>query len=1009
MMNVTSSHDATSEEAFEELIEYHLVNSGNYERGYHEHWSRELALDKYTLFDFLRKTQHKEWDRLRTIHGDQIENRLLQRIVKELDNRGTLDVLRKGIIDYGVRFKLAYFAPASSLNEETKRLFDENRLTVIRQLHFSEKSPQDSVDLVLCVNGLPVSTVELKNQFTGQAATDARRQYQEDRDPRDLLFSFKRRALVHFAVDPDEVWMTTRLNGKDTRFLPFNQGSGGPGNKGGAGNPLNPDGHKTAYLWETIWRKDTWMDILGRFAHLQQDEYFVGGKKLTKESLIFPRYHQWDVVKKLETEVREVGTGENYLIQHSAGSGKSNSIAWLAYRLSSLHNANDQPVYDSVIVVSDRRVLDRQLQDNIYQFQHEQGVVVKIDKDSKQLTQALEAGEKIIITTLQKFPFIVDQIDNLPRRKYAVIVDEAHSSQTGEAADKLKETLADYKTSGEPEDDNPNEAPDPETYEDVISEKMKIRKAKHSNLSFFAFTATPKPKTLATFGKLGPGGMPCAWHLYSMRQAIEEGFILDVLKSYITYQRYFRLCKAVEDDPLLSKKQANRAIARFLDLHPHNLAQKVEVIVEHFRQFVSHKIGGRAKAMVVTGSRLHAVRYKQEVDKYLNEKGYSEIKALVAFSGTVRDDYDLEHTEAQMNGFGERELPDKFAGDEYQVLIVADKYQTGFDQPLLHTIYVDKKLSGVRAVQTLSRLNRTHPGKEDTFVLDFVNRSEDMQTAFQPFYEETTIEGEIDPNQLYDLKTRIEGADVVRIQDVEEFARVFFQPRNLRTLQNHALLNKNIDPAVTRWRDKQEDERAAFKAQVSAFVRLYSFLSQVMPFNDSELEKLYAYCRLLITKLIDDAATARLQLSDEIALEYYRLQKISEGTVTLQVNEESGLRVPADVGTGAVPTGEQEPLSNIIKYLNDQFSTNFTQADQLYFEQIEEALVSDDKLASQARTNSIENFRYPFTDVFMEKVIERMEANQEITDKLINEEKFNDAVKDYLLQRIYTRLQGNMS
>lgn len=999
----------TSEQAFETFIEDHLLRNGGYEKGSNDRWNVELALDTHTLREFLQATQSKEWARLQAIHGDQTENRLLQRLVKELDNRGTLDVLRKGIVDYGVRFRLAYFAPTSTLNEETRRLFDANRLTVFRQLHFSAKKHHDAVDLVLCVNGLPVATVELKNQFTGQAANDARHQYQSDRDPRDLLFSFKRRALVHFAVDPDEVWTTTRLAGKDTRFLPFNQGSGGPGKKGGAGNPANPNGHKSAYLWESIWHKETWMDILGRFAHLQTDEVFVGGKKYAKESLIFPRYHQWDVVTKLQAEVRAVGPGSNYLIQHSAGSGKSNSIAWLAYRLSSLHDAQNQPVYDSVIVVSDRRVLDRQLQDNIYQFQHEQGVVVKVDKDSAQLAQTLEAGEKIIITTLQKFPFVVDKIDTLPRRKYAVIVDEAHSSQTGEAADKLKETLADYKTGDEADEDESGGEPDPPTYEDVIADKMQARKARHKNLSFFAFTATPKPKTLAAFGTPGDDKMPRPWHLYSMRQAIEEGFILDVLRSYITYQRYFRLCKAVAEDPLLLKKQANRAIARFLDLHPHNLAQKVEVIVEHFRQFVAHRIGGRAKAMLVTGSRLHAVRYKQEMDKYLRDKGYSEIKTLVAFSGTVRDDYDLEHTESQMNGFGERELPEKFAGDDYQVLIVADKYQTGFDQPLLHTLYVDKKLSGVRAVQTLSRLNRTHPGKEDTFVLDFVNNAEEMQAAFQPFYEETTVEAEINPNQLYDLKTAIEGAAILRPQEVEEFARVFFQPRNLRTLQNHALLNRAIDPAVARWREKPDEERTAAKGQIAAFVRLYSFLSQVMPFSDPELEKLYAYCRLLITKLLDDVSATRLQLSDEIALEYYRLQKISEGAVALHIGEEIGLRVPADVGTGSTTPGAEEALSNIIQYLNEHFGTNFTQADQLYFAQIEESLANDEKLTAQARTNSQENFRYPFTEVFMEKVIERMEANQDITDKLINEEKFNEAVQDYLLQRIYTRLQSNVS
>jgi type I restriction enzyme R subunit len=1000
MVQAMSNRAPTTELAFEEHIEAHLLAHGGYERGVQERWSRELALERKTLFEFLQATQPKEWAKLSQIHGAQVETRFLQRLVKELDNRGTLDILRQGVTDYGVRFQLAYFAPASGLNEEARRLYNLNRLTITRQLRFSIKNERDSIDLVLTLNGLPVATLELKNKFTGQQSSDARVQYMTDRDPREPLFSFKKRALVHFAVDTDEVWMTTNLRGRETRFLPFNKGY-----EGGAGNPVNPRGHRTAYLWEEILTKDSWLDILAHYMHLQTEEYNFSGRKVAKDTLIFPRYHQLDVVRSLQAAVRGEGVGHNYLIQHSAGSGKSNSIAWLAHSLTSLHNAEDLPVFDSVIVVSDRRVLDKQLQDTIYQFEHKQGVVVKVDKDSGQLAKALEAGAKIIITTLQKFPFVIDKIGELPARRYSVIVDEAHSSQTGEASDRLKQVLSSNDNAGA-KDASVGETDGEWTYEDKIVESMEARRAEQANMSFFAFTATPKPKTLLAFGTSGEDGRPRAWHLYSMRQAIEEGFILDVLKNYTTYKTFYKLSKAVAEDPRLDKKQANRAIARFLKLHPHNVAQKVEVIVEHFRRVVMHKIGGRAKAMVVTGSRLEAVRYKQEVDIYLKEKGYSNIKALVAFSGTVRDDYDLEYTESQMNGFGERELPERFdSDDENRLLLVADKYQTGFDQPLLHTMYVDKKLSGVRAVQSLSRLNRTHQGKEDTFVLDFANEAHEIEEAFQPFYEGTTIEDEVDPNQLYDLRARLDGFDVLRSSEVESFASAFFAPSGgSMGMRQHAVLNRFVDGAVDRYQQAAPSEQEEFKQRLTSFVRLYSFLSQVMPFTDAELEKFYAYARLLITKLRTGVSAERLSLNDEVALEYYRLQKMSEGAITLARDGESALRVAADVGTGSADS-DKENLSTIIEILNAHFGTDFKAGDQLFFEQIEHDLTTEPVLAQQGRNNSLENFRYPFNEVFIGKIIERMEQNQEITDKIMNEERFAEMVREVLLQRVYKKLQ----
>jgi len=668
----------TTENTFETAIVQSLVEQGGYTQGNAEDYSPELGMFKYDVIKFLQESQPKKWERISAIHGADTDNRIIQRLYKELDLRGSLDVLRKGFVDYGVRFQLAFFQPASGLNPDAVDLYNKNSLKVYRQIYYSKKN-KNSVDVVLAVNGIPVVTLELKNQFTGQNVGNALKQYSTTRDNKELLFAFKKRALVHFAVDQDEVFMTTKIDGSKTYWLPFNKG-----NNNGKGNPPNPDGYKTAYLWEYILQKDSWMEILQRFIHLQIEEIEIDGRTYKKEKLIFPRYHQLDAVRKISQNVLEVGAGTNYLIQHSAGSGKSNSIAWLAYRLSSLHNAEDNRIFDSVIVVTDRRVLDQQLQNTIYQFEHKTGVVQRIDKDSTQLANALGYGTNIIITTLQKFPFVVDKVGDLPDRKYAVIIDEAHSSQGGEASKKMKEVLA-AKSLAEAEAE---EMPDDYTGDDFVREQIE-RSAKargrQSNISFFAFTATPKYKTLQVFGYKDAEGKPKPFHLYSMRQAIEEGFILDVLKNYTTYELYFKLTKAIEEDPKLNKKKATKAIGRFVSLHPHNLAQKTEIIIEHFRQIVTHKIGGKAKAMLVCGSRLHAKRYFEEFERYIKEKGYqNDIKILVAFSGKVIDDNYLDGvSEPEMTGYSEKELPTVFNKDEYKILIVADKYQTGFDQPLL--------------------------------------------------------------------------------------------------------------------------------------------------------------------------------------------------------------------------------------------------------------------------------------------------------------------------------------
>jgi type I restriction enzyme, R subunit len=996
-----SNRASTTEQAFEDTIVRHLCEHGRYELGDNERWSRELALDRHTLLEFIRATQIEAWEKLSAIHGSDIERRFMLRLFKELDNRGTIDVLRHGIVDYSVRFKLAFFKPTNGFNTETEQLYDKNRLTVFRQLHYStrEEHTRASVDLVLTLNGLPVTTIELKNQFTGRSSADGRQQYIETRDPREQLFAFKRRALVHFVIDSDEVWMTTQINGRETLFLPFNRGQQ-IGEHTAAGNPLNPNGQRTAYLWEDILLKDSWMEIIGDFVHLQRDTIYVSGRVLTRDTLIFPRYHQLDVVRRLLTDVRDKGPGHNYLIQHSAGSGKSNSIAWLAHALSNLHNAQGRDVvFNSVVVVTDRRVLDRQLQETIFQFQHQQGVVVKIEDNSQQLLEALRLGAKIIVTTLQKFPFVVEEIAKLPNRRYAVIVDEAHSSQSGKAADALRGALAErsvaYTTNGDEERD----------YQDEIVRSMESRRAAQRNMSFFAFTATPKPRTLAVFGTLGQDGKPRAFHLYSMQQAIEERFILDVLQHYTTYALYFKLTKAITDDPKLNKKEAARAIARFIRLHPHNIAQKVAVIIEHFRIVVMGQIGGQAKAMVVTSGRPDAVRYKQEVDRYLKENDYTSIKALVAFSGSVRDDYDIEYTERDLNGFRDNELPARFASDEYRLLLVADKYQTGFDQPLLHTMYVDKKLSGIRAVQTLSRLNRIYPGKDDTFVLDFANDTQAIQEAFQPFYNGTTMEEDVDPNQLYDMQRQLLQIDVLRTEEIDGFARVFFQPRTTQTRGDHARLSSFIDPAVTRFRSLAEDEREAFHKLLAGFLRRYSFLAQIMPFSDIDLETLYAYGRLLVTKLRADDSMARFQIQDEVALEYYRLQKISDGSIVLEPNREAALRSPGNDLTQA-PTAEEAPLSTIIEMLNQRFGTAFTPQDQLFIDQIELDLASIPTLAPQAQMNTIDHFDFPFKEQFDPAFIARMSQNQDFVDRVMSEDRFREVVYDELLRKVYARLRG---
>lgn len=993
------------EKAFESAIEHALLDVG-YIKASPENFDRARAIDPSVFIEFVKETQPETWGALEKIHGRETEGIVLDDLVKSLDGAsGCLGVLRHGFKCFGKKIRAAYFAPAHGMNPDTQRLYEANRLTLTRQLKYSTRN-ENSIDLVIGLNGIPIATVELKNPMTGQTVEHAKHQYRADRDQRETIFDFKRRTLVHFAVDPDLVFMTTRLAGSKTYFLPFNRGNGT-----GAGNPVNPDGYKTSYLWEQVLQRDSWLDIVARFIHLQVGERTVGGKKIVKETMIFPRYHQLVAVRNLEADARRVGAGNNYLIQHSAGSGKSNSIAWLAHRLASLHNSKDERVFDSVVVITDRRVLDRQLQDTIYQFDHKQGVVEKIDEDSTQLADALKAATPIIITTLQKFPFVTEKVGLLPDRRYAVIVDEAHSSQSGEAAAELKGVLAadHIKKKAKAE----AEAQGLADHEEEILKTM-VKRGRQPNISFFAFTATPKYKTLEVFGRPGPDGKPQPFHLYSMRQAIEEGFIHDVLKHYTTYKTYYRLLKTTEDDPAVVKSKAAKALARFMSLHPHNIAQKTEVMIEHFRTFTRHKIGGRAKAMVVTSSRLHAVRYKQEFDRYIKEQGYDDIKTLVAFSGSV-DDPDaagVSYTEPDMNRqpdgkpLKEKELPDKFAGPEYHVLIVAEKYQTGFDQPLLHTMYVDKRLDGVQAVQTLSRLNRTCPGKEDTFVLDFVNREEDILEAFKPYYEQTATGDSADPRQLYELQTKMDAEHIYHGQEVETFCKVFFKNKSTQTPNDHAMMNAAIDPAVQRFKALDEDAQEEFRGLLGAFRNLYAFLSQIIPFQDSDLEKLYTYSRFLLSKLPHRPRGPQYDFDDEVTLKFYRLQKISEGTIALTPGERGEVSGPTAVGTGRGEQSEVE-LSQLIDIINDKMGTDFKQADELFFNQVREEAVADESLRQAATANNIDNFRFVFTKALEDLFIDRMEQNEDLFARFMNDPVFHKLVSEHLLKQVYSQIRDD--
>jgi type I restriction enzyme R subunit len=1027
------------EVAFESSIETHLLANG-WSKGDPKAYDVALGLTPPELFEFLSVSQPDEWEQLLARHGGEAKAKakVAKRVADELTSRGTIDVLRKGVKDSGVTFRTAFFQPANTLTPELWTRYESNRLTVVRQLHHSESKPSDSLDVALFVNGIPVATAELKNPLTHQSVAHAMAQYRTDRNAADLIF--RHRTIVHFAVDPEQVYMTTKLAGAATVFLPNNQGSGGAGQPGGAGNPGNPGGYKTSYLWEQVWDRDNWLDILGSFVHVE-DEYDDTGTKTGVRKTLFPRFHQWDAVTKLLAATRADGPGVNRLVQHSAGSGKSNTIAWSAHQLSRLHTPGfhgeltdaltaaglgvNQPIFSNVIVITDRVVLDRQLQATVSGFEHTPGTIVKIDQNSQQLRDALAGNTaRIIITTLQKFP-VVAQVaaevgGKVAGHRFAVLVDEAHSSTSGEAMKDLKKVLAggsDEQVLAEAEQVETAAEEAVKDSTDLLAESMGAR-GSHGNLSFFAFTATPKPKTLELFGETitAPDGaeVKVPFHLYSMRQAIEEGFILDVLANYTTYSTYYKLANTEPDDPdgdpEVEVGKASAALARFVSLHPTNLSQKAEIIVEHFRQKTAHKVGGRAKAMVVTRSRLHAVKYKQAIDAYITSKGYDTddhpLKALVAFSGTVIDPNvpAVSYTEALMNGFGEAQLPKRFASDEYQVLVVAEKYQTGFDQPLLHTMYVDKKLAGVKAVQTLSRLNRTHPGKTDTFVLDFANSVEEIKNSFAPFFEQTTALP-TDPNVLYTLEHTIEAAGVIDPTEQDTAVQALLSGSSAK----QAVVYANLDPAVARFAALDDEAQDEFRNALKAYVRAYSFLAQAMSWTDRGLESLYLYGRALLPLLPLPTTEPLPQISGQVLLTHLRTEaKAFEEDLSLEKgSDQPGSALPGE-GKGAQEDPPKEKLSTLIDELNSKFGTNLTEADRVWFEQQYQAMKDDDDVRVVAINNDRDQFMVVLEKFAETAIIDRHEANGVLFDKFFTDPDFRRIFLDHLVG-VYDDIRGETS
>ena len=980
----------TTEKRFEEDIEsFLLTEEGGYTKTT-DTYDPAVGLYTNTLISFIQATQPKEWTRfVNTCNSDPVRKFCLA-FNNACDTDGLIAVLRHGFKHRGITFRVCYFKPESHLNKTATALYEQNICNVVRQWHYSAENKK-SVDMVLVFNGIPVFALELKNQYTAQNVDNAKTQWMYDRDPRELCFQFNKRILAYFCVDHTDVFMTTKLAKGDTYFLPFNQGSNGAGNDGGKGNPANLNGYPTAYLWEDVLQKDSALDIIQKFIHCKDNKV-----------LIFPRFHQLDVVRKLIADVKEHGTGVNYLIQHSAGSGKSNSIAWTAYRLASLHDENNRPVFASVIIVTDRTVLDRQLQDTISSFDHTLGTVETIGegKTSKDLRDAINGGSRIIVTTLQKFPVIYSEVENTVGKGFAVIVDEAHSSQTGSSAIKLKTALADTEQALREYAEIEGKAEDEIDRNDKLLQEMIVH-GKHKNLSFFAFTATPKGQTLEMFGTELSDGSFHPFHIYSMKQAIQEGFIMDVLQNYMTYHTCFKIAKTIPDNPEVPASRAAKVIRRFEELHPYNISQKAQIIVETFLSTTAKAIGGKGKMMVVTSSRLAAVRYYHEVKRYIEEKGYTNVDVLVAFSGAIKDGGD-EYTEGSLNvrkdgsHISEEQTKAEFH-ENFNVLIVAEKYQTGFDEPLLHTMIVDKKLRGVKCVQTLSRLNRICPGKNDTFILDFVNTADDIQDAFQPFYQETSLSQEVNVDLIYKLQKELQGYNIYSVNDIEAFCNIYYSDKK----QDSTMMGKMtsaLKPVADRYNAKAADDRYNFRRQVRSYIKWYGYISQVCRMFDAEMQKEYVFCSYLL-RLLPAEPVKMIDLEGALKLEFYKLEQTFKGEIGLM--DQSGVYEPTG-GKGKTVPEQKEPLEEVIQKINELFAGDFTDADRVMLYALHDRLKDDAKLRKVARTSDPQVFAesiFPktFDEVAQDSYVEQTEA---FTSLFQNKSKYK-AIMSALASMLY--------
>lgn len=1003
------SIDVATEKRFEQDIEtFMLSKEGGYIKTT-DTYDVNCGLYVDTLIKFIQETQPKEWARFENANKVNPVNKFIQAFNLACDEYGLLHILRHGFKHRGITFRVCYFRPESSLNQTAINNYNSNVINCNRQWYYSLDC-KNSVDMVLVVNGIPVFAFELKNQYTGQTVDNAKRQWMYDRDPREICFQFNKRILTYFCIDHTEVWMATKLAGKDTYFLPFNQGSNGAGCDGGKGNPANPNGYPTAYFWEQVFQKDSMMDILQKFIHLQvkEDKKLLadGSEKVTKKkTIIFPRYHQLDVVRKLIADVSANGSGKNYLVQHSAGSGKSNSIAWTAYRLASLHNEDNKPIFSSVIIVTDRTVLDAQLQETISSFDHTVGAVETIGegKNSQDLKNAINDGIRIIVTTLQKFPVIYQEVDKVKGRNFAVIVDEAHSSQTGTSAIKLKTALADTEEALREYAEIEGKAEEELDPDDKLIQEM-IHHGRHPNLSFFAFTATPKDKTLEMFGTEHTDGSYHPFHIYSMRQAIEEGFILDVLQNYMTYKTCFEIANSTPDNPEVPASKASKVIKNFQQLHPYNITQKARIIVETFRETTREKIGGKGKMMVITSSRLAAVRYYHEVKRYLEKMKYDDVEVLVAFSGAVKDG-DEEYTEPKLNvrkdgsHISENQTKAEFH-DNFNVLIVAEKYQTGFDEPLLHTMIVDKKLKGVKAVQTLSRLNRTCKGKHDTFILDFINTKEDILEAFQPFYQETYLEQEVNVDLIYQVQNVLRGFAIYSDDEIEAFSKEYFD-KKVQDERAMGRMTSILKPVADRYNAKTPDERYQFRRDVRKFVKWYSYISQVVRMFDKDLHKEFVFCSYLI-KLLPAEKVEMVDIESKLKLEYYKLQKTFEGAITLE--ERKGTYAGGD-SIGGKGENKKTPLDEIIERINEKYKGSFSDADRVLITALQDKLMKDDRLQKMAKTTAPQIFVdavFPkaFSDVAQESYMEQQEAYTSLFQDKTKYDTIMQVLADYVYREM---------